>query len=257
MNSKADVNRRVLAIQAKKKRHKPNKKKGKQQQQQNRANSTATTSNQQGGVPNQVQQQKINQFYSKNKSELGENYDATDSVYSNVDIQPQQQICNINNKICNSTKNQKISGLFSSLSSSSNNDNNHQILKKCSSGENSKFNNKMLPTDLFIGGNSRHHITSATTATTMINNDNRYQTINPPPPPPPPACYNTTNLNKIKYKNQPSSSNESGESELNSEDDEQELKEDYCKGGYHPVNIGDLFQGNILIMKATKNSVVF
>lgn len=35
------------------------------------------------------------------------------------------------------------------------------------------------------------------------------------------------------------------ESEPNSENEEQELKKDYCKGGYHPVNIGDLFQGKI------------
>lgn len=43
-----------------------------------------------------------------------------------------------------------------------------------------------------------------------------------------------------------SSSNDSNQSEVNSDfDEEQELEEDYCFGGYHPVKIGDLYHGKL------------
>uniref|UniRef100_A0A8C5GVY7 non-specific serine/threonine protein kinase n=1 Tax=Gouania willdenowi TaxID=441366 RepID=A0A8C5GVY7_GOUWI len=57
----------------------------------------------------------------------------------------------------------------------------------------------------------------------------------PPPPPPPPP--------------EPSGPLEPEEEILGSDDEEQEDPADYCKGGYHPVKIGDLFNGRYHVIR--------
>ncbi|XP_018108154.1 SRSF protein kinase 2 isoform X7 [Xenopus laevis] len=58
----------------------------------------------------------------------------------------------------------------------------------------------------------------------------------PPPPPPPPPL--------------PEPSPPEAEEEiLGSDDEEQEDPADYCKGGYHPVKIGDLFNGRYHVIR--------
>ncbi|XP_048863296.1 SRSF protein kinase 2-like isoform X1 [Brienomyrus brachyistius] len=55
-----------------------------------------------------------------------------------------------------------------------------------------------------------------------------------PPPPPPP---------------EPAAPPEPEEEILGSDDEEQEDPADYCKGGYHPVKIGDLFNGRYHVIR--------
>ncbi|XP_047195687.1 SRSF protein kinase 2 isoform X1 [Hippoglossus stenolepis] len=57
----------------------------------------------------------------------------------------------------------------------------------------------------------------------------------PPPPPPPPP--------------EPTGPPEPEEEILGSDDEEQEDPADYCKGGYHPVKIGDLFNGRYHVIR--------
>uniref|UniRef100_A0A7N8X1D1 non-specific serine/threonine protein kinase n=1 Tax=Mastacembelus armatus TaxID=205130 RepID=A0A7N8X1D1_9TELE len=57
----------------------------------------------------------------------------------------------------------------------------------------------------------------------------------PPPPPPPPP--------------EPAGPPEPEEEILGSDDEEQEDPADYCKGGYHPVKIGDLFNGRYHVIR--------
>ncbi|XP_063052748.1 SRSF protein kinase 2 isoform X2 [Engraulis encrasicolus] len=57
----------------------------------------------------------------------------------------------------------------------------------------------------------------------------------PPPPPPPPP--------------EPVLPPEPEEEILGSDDEEQEDPADYCKGGYHPVKIGDLFNGRYHVIR--------
>uniref|UniRef100_A0A6Q2XL95 non-specific serine/threonine protein kinase n=1 Tax=Esox lucius TaxID=8010 RepID=A0A6Q2XL95_ESOLU len=57
----------------------------------------------------------------------------------------------------------------------------------------------------------------------------------PPPPPPPPP--------------EPAIPPEPEEEILGSDDEEQEDPADYCKGGYHPVKIGDLFNGRYHVIR--------
>ncbi|KAL0968026.1 hypothetical protein UPYG_G00261300 [Umbra pygmaea] len=57
----------------------------------------------------------------------------------------------------------------------------------------------------------------------------------PPPPPPPPP--------------EPAVPAEPEEEILGSDDEEQEDPADYCKGGYHPVKIGDLFNGRYHVIR--------
>ncbi|XP_008310457.1 SRSF protein kinase 2 isoform X1 [Cynoglossus semilaevis] len=61
-------------------------------------------------------------------------------------------------------------------------------------------------------------------------------TAPPPPPPPPPPP-------------EPTGPPEPEEEILGSDDEEQEDPADYCKGGYHPVKIGDLFNGRYHVIR--------
>ncbi|XP_058801193.1 SRSF protein kinase 3 [Phymastichus coffea] len=138
MNSKSDVNRRVLAIQAKKKRHKPSKRKGK-------GSSIVTPAN-------------------------NANYDATNEAASNRE-RPQDNLSDIQVQVQNKPQQEPKS----------------------------------------------------------LSQDTSYR-------------YSGGNGSRLEPCH--SSSNETIEDEdemFSSEDDEQEDSSDYCKGGYHPVKIGDFF----------------
>ncbi|XP_076307907.1 SRSF protein kinase 3-like isoform X2 [Tachypleus tridentatus] len=64
---------------------------------------------------------------------------------------------------------------------------------------------------------------------------------------------NTTDSNRKRLEHQLSTSEplyeEDEEEILGSDDDEQEDPKDYCKGGYHPVKIGDLFHGRYHVIR--------
>ncbi|XP_019748913.1 SRSF protein kinase 2 isoform X2 [Hippocampus comes] len=60
--------------------------------------------------------------------------------------------------------------------------------------------------------------------------------VPPPPPPPPPPP-------------EPAGPPEPEEEILGSDNEEQEDPADYCKGGYHPVKIGDLFNGRYHVIR--------
>ncbi|XP_014225671.1 SRSF protein kinase 3 isoform X2 [Trichogramma pretiosum] len=143
MNSKSDVNRRVLAIQAKKKRHKTGKRKGKPGPPPGAASAAAATAT-------------------------------------------------------------------------------------ASSNQNTNQDNAADQTNVDKNQTSREGQTN-----NSFNKDNATD----------PAKYWTGNGNRMEPSH--SSSNETIEDEeedmFSSEDDEQEDSHDYCKGGYHPVRIGDLF----------------
>lgn len=109
--------------------------------------------------------------------------------------------------------------------------------KKCKNAINSSANNPVIADNL----NSNEQTSAATT-----------EPIPPPPPPPPssaPAANDviTTSSSTQEVKSldpSHSSSNETigdHDEPYSSEEEEQESREDYCKGGYHPVKIGDLF----------------
>ena len=42
---------------------------------------------------------------------------------------------------------------------------------------------------------------------------------------------------------------ENSEAENSSDNEEQEDPKDYCKGGYHPVNIGDVYHGRYSVIR--------
>uniref|UniRef100_A0A1B0BI90 non-specific serine/threonine protein kinase n=1 Tax=Glossina palpalis gambiensis TaxID=67801 RepID=A0A1B0BI90_9MUSC len=164
MNTKSDVNRRVLAIQAKKKRHKPNKKRGK---------------------PNGVSGDQPTQIQPVNLA----------SPPSPPQLQPDDEVIN-----------------------------NHYV---------AEVYNKKTDNGGGIGGDvietttMRYGGGSAGGGGLQSSPSLQYDLIEQQP-----------------YLGTPSNDSEDeDESELNSENEEQELKKDYRKGGYHPVNIGDLFQG--------------
>lgn len=202
MNTKADVNRRVLAIQAKKKRHKPNKKKvkpngivgGDQLNKSNNAPGPGTTVAAPG-----------------NSNNSGNGGGSSEVDNSSVPHSPQSPLSSEalqlqNNVDISGEKNKSITGSQATPSSGA--------------------------------GSLAASITALeqmiTLAKKSVNRsfDKKFDDSN----------------KDFQYPPR-SSSNESDESELNSENDEQEPKEDYCKGGYHPVNIGDLFQGRYHVVR--------
>lgn len=146
MNTKQDINRRVMAIQAKKKRHKSNKKNGK-----------------------------------INANLLADNISKTSAT-------------NRANRNINQTNQSTTTTNTTQTTTTSNNSN------------------------------------STSTTTTTANNL---------------ATINSTQQEIIYLNPSNSSSNETNSGDhdepYTSEDEEQESREDYCKGGYHPVKIGDLF----------------
>lgn len=184
--NKADVNRRVLAIQAKKKRHKNNKKRGKQNGQEQQSNPG------QNLIPNSQ----------SNRS--SENLQAPDNAN-------------------NSHADAPISAAFRKVDATA--------TASTSSGGS--------------GGTPEQYQPSQSQSQTQSLSQSQVQVK---------SKSKSSNSQKEHLQQQQqqaprSSSNESYESEMNSENEEQELKEDYCKGGYHPVNIGDLFQGRYHVIR--------
>ncbi|XP_017016047.2 SRSF protein kinase 3 isoform X1 [Drosophila takahashii] len=174
--NKADVNRRVLAIQAKKKRHKNNKKRGKQNGQQDPQSN-----------PGQNQNPNSNPNSQPNRS--SENLQAPDNA------------------------------------------------------NNSHLDAPILATATATASTSSGGSGSGGTP-------DQYQPTQQQTQPKTKSKSSNAQKEHLQQQQPPrSSSNESYESELNSENEEQELKEDYCKGGYHPVNIGDLFQGRYHVIR--------
>ncbi|XP_017078227.1 SRSF protein kinase 3 [Drosophila eugracilis] len=169
---KADVNRRVLAIQAKKKRHKNNKKRGKQ----NGTNPQDQSNPGQNTNPNPNPSAQPN----RSSENLQAPYNANNSQ---VDV--------------------PISDEFSKVTETA---------------------------------------TASTSSGGSGGTPYQYQSE---------KTQNTKSKSSKQKEQQPprSSSNESFTYEVNSEIEDQELKEDYCKGGYHPVNIGDLFQGRYHVIR--------
>ncbi|XP_043645782.1 SRSF protein kinase 1 [Drosophila teissieri] len=176
--NKADVNRRVLAIQAKKKRHK-NRKRGKQ----NGTNPQEQSNSGQSQNPNPSSNPNPDPNPEPNQS--SDNLQAPDNAN-------------------NSHLNVPVSAAFSKVTATA---------------------------------------TASTSSGGSAGTPDQYQ--------PSKAQAKSKSGTKKEQLQQPprSSSNESYESEEYSDNDEQELKEDYCKGGYHPVNIGDLFQGRYHVIR--------
>lgn len=188
MNSKADVNRRVLAIQAKKKRHKNNKKRGKQ---------NGNASQEQSSHPNPNQ--------SPNLNRSSENLQAPDNA-----------------------------------------NNSHAEMPLTGSAA-ASFSKATAVTASTSSGSTPEQYQQQGTAGKSKNNQQKDQQH---------QQQQKEQHNKEHLQQPPrSSSNDSYESDLNSENEEQELKEDYCKGGYHPVNIGDLFQGKAPVCTSLFQSV--
>lgn len=243
MNNKADVNRRVLAIQAKKKRHKPNKKRGK-------ANGNA------GGGG---QQNEVNDATSSPSDVAINNHLLLDDSTDMKSPNSVPDVCGISSKISKSffaapsssgsnslAGNTPITGSSNTLDESTyiGGTNLSSSAKKCSTyiHPNVVSNEEYMAPEGFL---EQHHLNHDD----YMHYHQQQHYVDP--------IYHAEYVKKQQllqqqqqqqqqeqYQYPPrSSSNDSEESELNSENEEQELKEDYCKGGYHPVNIGDLFQG--------------
>lgn len=160
MSTKQDINRRVFAIQAKKKRHKPNKKKGKGQNIGNNSNTPTTTTD-----------------------------NTNDITESNVD----------------------------------------------------NFTPPSPPTPV------RQNVTSGESpCRIVVPTENSDATIPSP-----------QDVKSLDPSN--SSSNETigdHDEAYTSDEEEQENRDDYCKGGYHPVKIGDLFQNRYHVTRKLGNCFV-
>ncbi|CAD7013841.1 unnamed protein product [Ceratitis capitata] len=237
MNTKADVNRRVLAIQAKKKRHKPNKKRGKQNGVASGAGGggggggvgqtpgNSNNSNPSGAPPTSPlsPECEINPKMSKSFSgapstsgtgSMTANTPATGSA-TNLD-----DIAHIKGAAVNAGGGGK--------KYTTNNYQQQQLLQQQQYQQQQKYINNF-------------HVQQQQQQQQQYNHVQQHQ-------------YDDVNQQlqqqQQQYQYPPrSSSNDSEDSELNSENEEQELKEDYCKGGYHPVNIGDLFQGRYHVVR--------
>ncbi|XP_055849958.1 SRSF protein kinase 3 [Episyrphus balteatus] len=196
MNTKADVNRRVLAIQAKKKRHKPNKKKGKPN-----GIVGGDKSNTPGAPGN-----------SNNSGNGGGGSGEVDGSVPNSPQSPPTTAAEVlqNNAGGGEKINKSMAGSQAPSSGAGSSAASTTTLEQLNSSLMATLSNKSANRSF----------------------DKKF----------------TDNNKDFQYPPR-SSSNESDESELNSENDEQEPKEDYCKGGYHPVNIGDLFQGRYHVVR--------
>lgn len=248
MNSKSDVNRRVLAIQAKKKRHKGHKKRGKQQ-----TNSGAGM----GSVPHSSDAAQMNNNLDNIEICGGSNLakpnmslkaiTTAGSQPSNAvnktsaKVESVKLLTNENNPahfmydealdLQEKTVLEKESGKASK-----------PVTQHCPQNiQNSIFKNRQQDDDengdldLDVDeDDDDNELTEAGMDDNLSLNNISMNVVDKPLPDP----YLGTPSNE-------SDEDEDGEeeSEVNSENEEQELKKDYRKGGYHPVNIGDLFQG--------------
>lgn len=270
MNNKADVNRRVLAIQAKKKRHKTNKKRGKangvagahsQHLQQNQQHYEANDENssppdisidnhlEDGGLqsPDFVTDvcdisSKILKPYcvapsSSGSNSLADNTTATGSSNTLDEV-------NFINKSAKSSK-KSSETKESRIRSHPNDDNDYEEDYRQQSSQNYATESRNNDDSTYYQSQPYKNNAVSYVDNTKKVQDNPKKFLQ--------KCLLQQDQKQLQQYVCPprSSSNDSEESEVNSENDEQELKEDYCKGGYHPVNIGDLFQGMYLQIKTT------
>ncbi|XP_013109412.2 SRSF protein kinase 1 [Stomoxys calcitrans] len=252
MNNKADVNRRVLAIQAKKKRHKPNKKRGK-------ANGNAGGGGGGGGQQHMSQNEGNDATPSPSDAVIANHLQDDNSELKSPGSMP--DVCGISSKISksfcaapSSSGSNSLAGNTPITGSSNTLDESVTYIggtntsaKKCSTYIQSSgvSNDEYLPQENYL-----EHLNHDD----YLHYHQQQHYVDP--------IYHAEYVKKQQiiqqqqeqqqqlYQYPPrSSSNDSEESELNSENEEQELKEDYCKGGYHPVNIGDLFQGRYHVVR--------
>ncbi|XP_073813255.1 SR splicing factor protein kinase [Musca autumnalis] len=247
--NKADVNRRVLAIQAKKKRHKPNKKRGK-------ANGNAGGGGAGGAGQQHMSQNDVNDATPSPS-------DAAILLEDSIALKSPNsmpEVCGISTKISksfcaapSSSGSNSLAGNTPITGSSNTLDESTYIGTPSSK----KYSNFIQPNDVstedYMPQDSyleQHHLNHDD----YMHYHQQQHYVDP--------IYHAEYVKKQQllqqqqqqqqqqYQYPPrSSSNDSEESELNSENEEQELKEDYCKGGYHPVNIGDLFQGRYHVVR--------
>lgn len=210
MNSKQDINRRVLAIQAKKKRHKGNKKRGK--------GAAAVVAAAASGVPAPISTTSVSST-------------STSTTTTNNTPPPQQQQLNKQSKTLNNSE------------TSVTNCNNKQPTKNQTMDDtdletklnNIKTNgtNNLSQTDIILKKSVSASTMSQPDELKFMAQQQAQQQLQRVPPP-----------SSGGFDPSNSSSNETigdHEETYTSEDEEQESREDYCKGGYHPVKIGDLF----------------
>ncbi|XP_053967405.1 SRSF protein kinase 3 [Anastrepha ludens] len=232
MNTKADVNRRVLAIQAKKKRHKPNKKRGKPN---GVAAGTGGGSGGGGQTPG-----------NSNNSNQG-------GAPPTSPISPE---CEINPKMSKSFSGAPSTSGTGSLTANTPATGSANNLDDIAYMKGAANNAGSIGVGI-IGGGKKYSANYQQQLSQQQQNQQQQK------------CMNNMHLQQQQFQNLQqhqyddtqhqlhqqyqypprSSSNDSEDSELNSENEEQELKEDYCKGGYHPVNIGDLFQGRYHVVR--------
>lgn len=276
MNSKSDVNRRVLAIQAKKKRHKGNKKRGKQQQANGAGGTVTGAGAGSGGVA-------VVGPSTNNSDQMHHTSNAVAGSGSGSGSGSKTHFVNISPTLAATEKLCKASVKSESLKLLAGEGKAAIPFEPCANAESIWSKEKMLSKDGRKANNLHHpkfkphhqYGHSAGHAGNENENDNDEEDdedldagvddadgdeeddeecagagANN-------AATSRTSLTMDggKEKAQPAPylgtpSNESDddedgeeESEANSENEEQELKKDYRKGGYHPVNIGDLFQG--------------
>ncbi|XP_017472997.1 PREDICTED: SRSF protein kinase 3 [Rhagoletis zephyria] len=228
MNNKADVNRRVLAIQAKKKRHKPNKKRGK-------PNGVAGGTGAGGGqTPGN----------SNNSNQGGA-----------PPTSPLSPECEINPKMSKSFSGAPSTSGTGSLTvntpatGSANNLDDISHIKGAAnnagnSGGSSGGLGKKQPANYQQQFVQPQQHQQQQKCMSSLQVQQQFQNLQQQ------QYDDAQHQMQQQYQYPPrSSSNDSEDSELNSENEEQELKEDYCKGGYHPVNIGDLFQGRYHVVR--------
>ncbi|XP_011196567.3 SRSF protein kinase 3 [Zeugodacus cucurbitae] len=230
MNTKADVNRRVLAIQAKKKRHKPNKKRGKQNGVVGGSGSgvsqtpgNSNNSNPSGAPPTSPISPECEITAKMSKSFSGApSTSGTGSLAANTPATGSSNnlddISHVRGSVNNTSAGGGTSGGGKKYSSSYQ----QQLLQQQQHQPQQKCVNNFHVQPQFQSVQQQQYDDAQT------QQQQQQQQYQYPPR---------------------SSSNDSEDSELNSENEEQELKEDYCKGGYHPVNIGDLFQGRYHVVR--------
>ncbi|XP_067631519.1 SRSF protein kinase 3 [Eurosta solidaginis] len=230
MNTKADVNRRVLAIQAKKKRHKPNKKRGK-------PNGVAGGNGGGGGqTPGN----------SNNSNQGGAGGPPTSPLSPECEFNPKMSKsfsgAPSTSTTDSMTANTPASGSTNNLDDIANTKIGSYNTGGGGGGKKSSGNFQQQ----FLQQQQQHQQQQKVVNNLHVQQQQQYQSVQHNP-------YDDIQLQQPQqqqYQYPPrSSSNDSEDSELNSENEEQELKEDYCKGGYHPVNIGDLFQGRYHVVR--------
>uniref|UniRef100_A0A0K8U7N6 non-specific serine/threonine protein kinase n=1 Tax=Bactrocera latifrons TaxID=174628 RepID=A0A0K8U7N6_BACLA len=227
MNTKADVNRRVLAIQAKKKRHKPNKKRGKQNGVAGGSGSgvgqtpgNSNNSNASGAPPTSPISPEGEITAKMSKSFSGApSTSGTGSLATNTSATLSTNNLDESSHLRSSVNNASGGGGASGGGKKYSSNYQQQLLPQQQHQQQQKCINNFHVQQQFQNAQQHQYDDP------QIQQQQQYQY--------PPR----------------SSSNDSEDSELNSENEEQELKEDYCKGGYHPVNIGDLFQGRYHVVR--------